>query len=338
MSNFPQYNNAARTGEAGVNLVSTIVSNKLRWIFRRTHTEHDFGIDGYIDIVTSAGEVTGRTLAVQIKCGKSYLNEKTQTGYVYRGEGKHLNYLINHPIPVIIILCDLDNMQCYWIDFDPLKTATTGISWKISIPFQNTLQESSAQLQELAGAAKDYTEELNAFWELNNLLDSTDHILYIIDPEDIQKSVYDNVLAFFERLTVNQGVAISCQGKVEISVFGYDEDPRELFEIDIVKEYLTELDHKLEHAFFFLRSEPNAGSLKLLAGCACDAKWESARASMGNPAKVVFDRDKYNDFFERHFIGSNKMIDRLNMSIEKNKKISFSVMRLFGTEPPTDKV
>ncbi len=334
MSNFPIYNSAARTGEAGVNLVSTIVSNKLRWIFRRTHTEHDFGIDGYIDIVTSAGEVTGRTIAVQIKCGSSYLKEKTQAGYVYRGESKHLNYLINHPIPVIIVLCDLDNAQCYWIDFDPSKTATTGSSWKISVPFQNILQESTAQLQELAGPAKDYTDELSAFWELNNLIDSTDHILYIIDPEDVKNMAYDNVLAFFERLTVNQDAAISCQGKVEISVSGYDEDPRELFEIDIVREYLTKLDHKLNHAFFFLRSEPNAESLKLLAGCACDGKWESARASLGNPAKVVLDKGKYGDFLKRHFIGLNEMTDCLNMSIEENKKISFSVMRLFGVKPP----
>lgn len=335
-NNFPKFNRAASTGESGVNLVSTIVNDKLQWIFRRTHTEHDFGIDGYIDIVTHEEAVTGRTLALQIKSGNSYLREKTKFGYVYRGENKHLNYLINHPIPVIIVLCDLKASECYWTDFDPAKTTKTKTGWKISIPFQNILSNSYDQLNNIAGPAKDYKDELNQFWAVNNLIEDSVHILYIIDPEDIAKYDFENVLGFFERLSVNQDIALSSQGKVEIGVFGYDEDPRELFEIDIVKRYLTELDHRLDNAFFFLTTEPNSQAIKLLASCSCDAKWEGQRATVGKPARVVLDKAKFSQFLERHWIGLNRMTESLQMSLEENKRISNATMRVLGYDIPGD--
>ena len=333
---FPKYNRAASTGERGVNLVSTVVSNNLQWIFRRTHTEHDFGIDGYIDIVTHEEYVTGRTLAIQIKSGASYLQEKTKFGYVYRGDKKHLNYLINHPVPVIIVLCDLETSECYWTEFDPSKTKQTNTGWKINVPFQNKLGNSYKHLVDIAGPAKDYTDELNEFWMMNNLLEQSSHILFIIDPEDIENFKFDNVLGFTERLVVNQDIALSNQGKVEIGVYGWDEDPRELFEIEIVKRYIEELDHKFDNSFFFLRNEPKSQALKLFACCTCDAKWEGKRAVAGTPGRVVFDKVKLGKFLERHWVGLNMMAEWLQMSIEENKQISYSIMRGLGFDIPED--
>jgi hypothetical protein len=42
------------------------VNRELGWVFRPVHQENYFGIDGYIDVVES-GEITGASLAVQIK-------------------------------------------------------------------------------------------------------------------------------------------------------------------------------------------------------------------------------------------------------------------------------
>jgi hypothetical protein len=57
--------------------VSTIVNDKVKWIFRRVGLEHDFGADGYIDIVKDDGRVTGQSIAVQIKSGKSFFSTQT---------------------------------------------------------------------------------------------------------------------------------------------------------------------------------------------------------------------------------------------------------------------
>ena len=88
---FPKYTHSARQGEAGVNFVAKIISNEFGWIFRRIHQEHDFGIDGQIEIVGDDRSITGQILAVQIKHGPSFLSEKTRWGYIYRGEVKHFN-------------------------------------------------------------------------------------------------------------------------------------------------------------------------------------------------------------------------------------------------------
>jgi hypothetical protein len=69
---FPKVQPSALAGEAGVNLVAGVVNAELGWMFRRTHNEHDFGIDGYFDVVSASEEMTGRSLAVQIKYGRSY--------------------------------------------------------------------------------------------------------------------------------------------------------------------------------------------------------------------------------------------------------------------------
>src|SRR5882762_6839300 len=114
---FPQYSPSAKQGNVGVGIVSRIVEDDFGWLFKRNHQEHDFGIDGQIEIVTEAGAVTGQMLACQIKCGESFFKESNRWGYVYRGGTKHFNYLANYPIPVIIVLCDPDTKEAYWARF-----------------------------------------------------------------------------------------------------------------------------------------------------------------------------------------------------------------------------
>ncbi|WP_244576067.1 DUF4365 domain-containing protein, partial [Escherichia coli] len=102
---FPKYQKEAQLGELGVNIVKSVINENFGWIFKRNHQEMDFGIDGFIEIVRDDGAVTGKMLAVQIKCGASFFSEENRWGYVYRGENKHFNYLSNCPIPVLVLLC-----------------------------------------------------------------------------------------------------------------------------------------------------------------------------------------------------------------------------------------
>src|SRR6266571_7920181 len=131
MRGFPKFANSAKRGEVGINLVSRIVSDNFGWLFKRNHQEHDFGIDGQIEIVTADGAVTGQMLGVQVKCGKSFFEEKNKWGFVYRGETKHFNYLANYPVPVIICLCDPESQQCYWQHFQADQVQVTGAGWKM---------------------------------------------------------------------------------------------------------------------------------------------------------------------------------------------------------------
>ena len=129
---FPKLTRSAKHGELGVNLVSTIVSDTFGWLFKNNHQEHDFGIDGQIELVTEHGNVTGQMLAVQIKCGESFFKEQNKWGYVYRGELKHFNYLSNYPVPVVILICHPESKECYWARFQPDQSQITESAWKQS--------------------------------------------------------------------------------------------------------------------------------------------------------------------------------------------------------------
>ena len=66
--------------------------------------EHDFGIDGYMDVISEKGQVTGKSIAFQLKTGTSFFNEENEIGYVFRGEIKHLNYYLNLDTPIVIVI------------------------------------------------------------------------------------------------------------------------------------------------------------------------------------------------------------------------------------------
>jgi hypothetical protein len=208
-SKFPKLIRERQTGEAGVNAVSTIVNDKLKWIFRRVNLEHDFGIDGYIDIVEEDGSVTGQSIAVQIKTGKSFFTSMTPTGFTYYGEDKHLNYYLNLPNPLVIILCEPDERQCFWTQFDVRRTERVANGWKITVPKNNVFSESSKEgLLTIVGPAIDHQAAVKAHWALNETMQEFDFILYAADRRDVESG---NVgpLAEFHRQDYQQRDALS---------------------------------------------------------------------------------------------------------------------------------
>lgn len=74
---FPKQNNRQLTGSKGESFFAYFTNSELGWIYRPVPQESDFGVDGYIDIVND-GNVTGKSIAVQIKCGDSYISKQSQ--------------------------------------------------------------------------------------------------------------------------------------------------------------------------------------------------------------------------------------------------------------------
>lgn len=335
-SGYPQFTRSAQKGERGVNVVSRIVNETFGWLFKRNHQEHDFGIDGQIEVVTHNGSVTGQMLAVQIKYGKSFFQEKNKWGYIYRGEQKHFNYLTNYPVPVLIVICHPKSEDCYWVKFDPEQTQTTGAGWKISIPFENKLNEAKGAVEAILPPLQDSLSDLQAYWAVNNLMIESSYIHFIIDRIEVRGLNTTRPREFFDRLRKTKELAYQCQGKVEISFHGYDRDVRELFEIEEVRRYISVLDVALPELFFFVRTEAPAHTLKTFALCQTCVSLPDGRSTRKITRKVVFDTDKIGAFLIRHWPGLNEMTEWLSMSIEENKKISFDVVRCLGLPVPED--
>src|SRR5690606_25874090 len=85
-------------------------------------------------------------IALQIKSGPSYFKEEKDDHYVYRGEKKHLDYWLDHSLPVLIILYNPQNGICYWEYVKSEKVKDTGEGWSIKIPKTNNLNQSKDQI------------------------------------------------------------------------------------------------------------------------------------------------------------------------------------------------
>lgn len=334
---YPTYTKSAQKGESGVNIVAQIVNDQFGWVFKRNHQEYDFGIDGQLEVVTSSGSVTGQMAAVQIKNGPSFFKEKNKWGYVYRGERKHFNYLSNYPLPVFIIICNPETNECLWGHFVAEQTTGTEKGWKITIPFENDFRNSKSELLSLLPETKDNLGALETYWALNNLLTDSGHILFVFIPEEIESGDTSRVRNFFDRLSSSKELAHNCMNKVEFSFSGYDFDSRELFEIEGVRRYISQLSDALPEFLFFIKTENPGHTLRLFVASLCSGSIIGPRATQkGTKHKVVFDTKLITKFLNGKWPGLNTLTHWLNMSEDENKAITYSVFRCLGFDIPED--
>jgi len=133
-------NSKAQTERIGV-AAAQLAFRELGWIFREQSVE-DYGIDAQIELVVNE-IATGRLIALQIKSGNSWFKEKTNDGFVFRGENNHLKYWIEHSLPVLIILYNKQEKTLYWQFVDQDNVQATEKAWKIVVPFNQRVDERS---------------------------------------------------------------------------------------------------------------------------------------------------------------------------------------------------
>ncbi|MDD5441963.1 MAG: DUF4365 and DUF1817 domain-containing protein [Pseudomonas fluorescens] len=333
---FPTYSKAAQKGDSGVDLVSRVFNEEFGWLFKRNHQEHDFGIDAQVDIVLEDGTVTGQLIALQIKYGKSFFEEKNQWGYIFRGELKHFNYLSNYPAPVLIAICHPNTKDIYWVVFDAATTSRAGSNWKITIPFENKLNGAKQRISALLPPPSDILDEMQDFWQLNEVLVTHEHIHFIIARDEVKSLDVTSIRRFFDRIRSTKELAYHCQGKVEISFHGYDNDPRELFEIPEMRQFTPVLVAALPELFFFAYTGERAQTLKALALCLTKVEVRSRTPNEHNKIPVEITTKPIGEFLYSHFAGLNEMTEWLSMPIEENKRISYQTTRAMGINLPED--
>lgn len=164
----------------GVYSVAKIFSEELKWIFREQPI-NDFGIDGFVEITMVALNLKdliplGKLFGVQIKSGKSFFKETGNDHFIFRGAKKHLNYWLNHSIPVILIIYDQDSNLAYWQQVNSSTTTLTRKSFKAQIPKRNLLNYKNKE--DLAGIAYFKDKYEYKLWQLTT---SRDEIKLLID-------------------------------------------------------------------------------------------------------------------------------------------------------------
>ena len=131
-----------QTDRRGINLTDRRIL-EAGLIFREQSIS-DNGIDAQIEIKIDE-KATGRLIAVQIKTGPTWFKEedKNKTGFWHRFCDRHKRLWVEHSLPVIIVLCDIESDTCYYELVTEKNCINTGKKWKIFIPKNKTLTASS---------------------------------------------------------------------------------------------------------------------------------------------------------------------------------------------------
>lgn len=136
-----------RTDRRGVALVMGAFEH-LGFAFRE-QAESDYGVDGHAELIESE-QPTGQLLGIQIKTGESYFGEQTDDAIVFRTDQGHVDYWLNHALPIIICLCDADKMSINWVAVTKESAVSTGIGYRFDVPLGQNLDGSSLpQLSDL---------------------------------------------------------------------------------------------------------------------------------------------------------------------------------------------
>ncbi|OWY68228.1 hypothetical protein B7486_27490 [cyanobacterium TDX16] len=226
---FPRQSIHQKIGRAGEAFFEYFVSSILGWIYRPVHQESDFGVDGYIDIVKD-GNVTGKSIAVQIKCGNSYISKKSKGGIKYEGKNKHLNYYLNLQSPIIFVFLNDDFSKIFWVLFDIEKTTESKSGWWIEIPKKNKLDTTVKDIfSRIAGESEDYSEEIQRLWAMNKALSEASLLVFAVSKSEIIGGDLSTLDTLVKRLTKNKEMTISKRASAEIFFPEYDSDPRELY-------------------------------------------------------------------------------------------------------------
>jgi len=136
----------------GMALIHSLTVNDLHWLFREQAVS-DVGIDAHLEIVLE-GRPTGRLLALQIKSGESYFREAIAEGFVYRSDEAHLNYWLNHSLPVVLVICKPGTQEAYWQVVSGQTVMRTDHGWKMIIPAGNCFRaDAIGRLQAIAAGS-----------------------------------------------------------------------------------------------------------------------------------------------------------------------------------------
>ena len=134
--------NTQSTSRQGIHLLGGAIE-RIGFGFREQPIRDD-GIDAHAEWYPS-GVPSGQLIAIQNKAGPSWLKEKENGHFVFRFERRHKDLWINHALPALVCLGDLESSTIYWQVVDHDTVINTGQNFKILVPKAQQINDASQQ-------------------------------------------------------------------------------------------------------------------------------------------------------------------------------------------------
>ena len=157
------------------------IERDLEWLFREQ--VEDYGLDAMIEVVEDR-KPTGRIIAAQIKSGDSFFEERTEKGVIFRGGEEHLEYWLQHKLPVIVVLHHPETDHAIWQSVTEENIERTGKGWKMVIPLRQLVDTGHAEALKQVSSGTPYFQrlaELQLALPWMDLLETGDRLFVVTD-------------------------------------------------------------------------------------------------------------------------------------------------------------
>ena len=157
---------------------------------------------------------------------------------------------------------------------------------------------------------------LNAFMKIK---DDSSVVHLPIMREEIEDMNFDKVLNTLNSFVISREIALGFLGKVEVSITGYEDDIRELYEIPEVAEYLIAINTKW--AYWMFIQFPQGCWLSVLLSCLSCCKESKERV-------FYLDLSASRDIIEYWLSCLNELTDKFMIDNSINEEISENALNI----------
>ena len=152
----------------------------------------------------------------------------------------------------------------------------------------------------------------------------TDWLRVVVDRSEVEDLDVSRTAVTLSRVLVDRNTVKQYRGRVDMTFFGYSNDPRELYDIPEVRHFCSKLDEVFPYWFYFLSTE--GVTLGVIASCLCSV-------TQLRPGIVSFDTDLL-EFMTRSYEALNWLLDNYSLDESHRVEISGNVAEYFSKSEP----
>lgn len=135
----------------------------------------------------------------------------------------------------------------------------------------------------------------------------TDAFYVVVDRTDVENGNIEPTLAVLRQLLVSPATVRSFMDRVHLAFAGYDEDARELHQIQDVRSYTSKLDDKFPFWFYFINLHDDMLLVIQLILCKYTTDEQNG---------YVVDTSGLETFMTKHFLALNWLIEKFGLGEE----------------------
>jgi hypothetical protein len=171
----------------------------------------------------------------------------------------------------------------------------------------------------------DYLPHLERFWIVNSQIADSAILAVLISREEIEQQLTAPFEQLILRLQVSRDVVLSAQGKVDMFIGGYDNDPRELYEIPEVRCWIAKAVEQVRYLAWFFDMGARAQGMIIIPPCVC--RFERPDANT-----LSIELEDLWAFVEKQFNNLNELADRFSLPEDLNEASSRAICRKVGID------